>query len=225
MMIVFHNFIISVVAVIFCSFFGICFCSESFHGGTFLAMAGKDSIIIASDSRFSSYQTGPFLLGQFPRCMYRIGSKTLIGFYGLDSDAHFIMDNMREIFSDQCDDDTDAKNIARALSDTLYSSGLQCSPIIVGFLSDGSPHICSMDGLGAQTISNSFAVSGTANSGLYAICESKYQPNLSSNKLITIVEKCLRLALQRDVLSGCGIRILTITKDGIYSKEIEIADV
>ena len=81
-----------------------------------------------------------------------------------------------------------------------------------------------MDGLGAQTISDSFAVTGTANSGLYAICETLYEPNLSSNDLVAVVEKCLRLALQRDVLSGCSIRILTIAKDGMYSKDITVAD-
>ena len=213
-----------IVAIIL-NFWGRCLCSsESFHGGTILAMAGKESVVIASDSRFSSYQTGPFLLGQFPRCMFRVGSKTLIGFYGLDSDARSIMDKMNDDIVQHYDHEIDSKNVARLLSDKLYSSGLQCSPIIVGLSNEGEPHICSMDGLGAQTVSNNFAVTGTANSGLYAICENLYEPNLSSNELVTVVEKCLRLALQRDVLSGCSIRILTIAKDGIYSKDVSIAD-
>ena len=198
--------------------------SESFHGGTLLAMAGKNSVVIASDSRFSSYQTGTFLLGQFPRCIFRVGSKTLVGFYGLDSDALTIMDDMQEKLMNHLDRDVSSGNIARLLSDSLYSASLQCSPIIAGLDDSGKPHICSMDGLGAQTISTSFAVSGTANSGLYAICESAYSPDFSSEELVEVVEKCLRLAMQRDVLSGCSINILTITADGIYSKNIEIAD-
>lgn len=198
--------------------------SESFHGGTLLAMAGKDSVIIALDSRFSSYQTGPFLLGQFPRCVFRVGSKTLIGFYGLDSDARDIMDTIHEKLFLHRDDDVDPMNIARLLSNALYSAGQQCSPIVVGLSGKGSPYICSMDGLGAQTTSQSFAVCGTANSGLYAICEALYRPNLPSTELSALVEKCLRLALQRDVLSGCSIRILTIAEEGIYSKDIEVAD-
>ena len=201
-----------------------CKSNESFHGGTILAMAGKNSVVIASDSRFSSYQTGTFLLGQYPRCIYRVGSKTLIGFYGLDSDARTVMDEMQEKLLHHLDRDVSVKSISRLLSDTLYSSSLQCSPIIAGVGDTGEPHICSMDGLGAQTISDTFAVSGTANFGLYAICESMYRPGLKSEELVIIVEKCLRLAMQRDVLSGCSIRILTITTDGIYSKDIEIAD-
>lgn len=215
--------IIYIVALL-CSIFSVTHGSESFHGGTFLAMAGKDSVVIASDSRFSSYQTGPFLLGQFPRSVFRIGSKTLVSFYGLDSDARSIVDEMRDKLSNIGEEHMYAKNIARVLSDTLYSSGLQCSPIVIGLNEDGLPHICSMDGLGAQTVSESFAVSGTANSGLYAICESIYEPDLSPNKLVEVVEKCLRLALQRDVLSGCSVRILTIMKDGIYSKDVGMID-
>jgi 20S proteasome subunit beta 3 len=198
--------------------------SESFHGGTILAMAGRDSVAIASDSRFSSYQTGPFLLGQYPRCIFRVGSKTLVGFYGLDSDASAIMETMRENLFKHFDKDMNTHSIARLLSDTLYASGLQCSPIVVGLSNRCIPEIFSMDGLGAQTVTRNFAISGTANSGLYAICEAMYQPNLSSEELVAVVEKCLRLALQRDVLSGCSIRILTITEGGIYSKEIDVAD-
>mmetsp|Transcript_11804 Transcript_11804/g.11443 ORF Transcript_11804/g.11443 Transcript_11804/m.11443 type:complete len:221 (-) Transcript_11804:555-1217(-) len=212
-----------IVAILYC-IFSLAYGSESFHGGTFLAMAGKDSVVIASDSRFSSYQTGPFLLGQFPRSVFRVGSKTLVCFYGLDSDARTIVDKIQGELSNIGEDHLYAKNIARVLSDTLYSSGLQCSPIVVGLKDDGLPHICSMDGLGAQTVSESFAVSGTANSGLYAICESIYEPDLSPNELAKVVEKCLRLALQRDVLSGCSVRIHTILKDGIYSKDVEMID-
>ena len=117
-----------------------------------LAMAGKDSVVIASDSRFSSYQTGTFLLGEFPRYVYQVGSKTLVGFYGLDSDARSVMDEIQEKLLHHVDRDVSCKSIARLLSDTLYSSGLQCSPIIAGLDEDCVPRICSMDGLGMALI-------------------------------------------------------------------------
>jgi 20S proteasome subunit beta 3 len=198
--------------------------SDSYHGGTFLAMAGKDSVILASDSRFSSYQTGPFLLGSFPRCIFRVGSKTLVGFYGLDSDARSIMDKIRLKVSDHLDYQLGPSHISRVISDELYRSGLICCPIIVGMEDSGSPYICSMDGLGAQTISDTFAVSGTANAALYAICESTYRPGLDAEELVNIAEYCLRSALVRDVMSGCSIRILTLRKGEIYEKIVDIAD-
>lgn len=61
--------------------------------------------------------------------------------------------------------------------------------------------------------------------GLYALCESSYIPNLDSNELITLAERCYRLALQRDVMSGSDFRIITLTKDNIYIKDITNYDV
>jgi 20S proteasome subunit beta 3 len=199
--------------------------ADSFHGGTLLAMAGRDGVVIASDTRFSSSQTGSFLLGQFPRSIYRMGSRTLVGFYGLDSDARTIMERMREKLSNHREDHLQPSNFARLLSDTLYAGGLICSPILIGLENNGRPFICSMDGLGAQTVSDTFAVSGTANSGLYAICESAYRSDLPVDELADVVEKCMRMALQRDTMSGCSIRIYTLVKDGCYLKEIAVDDV
>ena len=169
---------------------------RSFHGGTLLAMAGRDCVVIASDSRFSSSQTGSFMLGQFPRSIYRIGSKTMIGFYGLDSDARTVVERLRERLLDHEDAHVQPSHLARVLSDTLYASGLLTSPILVGMEDDGRPFICSMDGLGAQTVTDSFAVAGTANTGLYAQCESAYRPGLTADELVDVVERCMRMALQ-----------------------------
>ena len=71
---------------------------NSIHGGTFLAMAGKDSVVLVSDSRFSS-QTGT-MLGKHPRMIIRAGSKCFIGCYGLDADARTLMDKLREKLAD-----------------------------------------------------------------------------------------------------------------------------
>jgi 20S proteasome alpha/beta subunit len=71
-----------------------------------------------------------------------------------------------------------------------------------------------MDSLGARTITKTFSAIGTANAGLLAICESVYKPDLTTNELFHLTKKILRLALQRDVLSGCNMRILILTRDG-----------
>ena len=200
--------------------------AESYNGGTLLAMAGRDAVVIAADSRFSSLETGAFMLGQFPRSIYRIGSRTLVGFYGLDSDARTIMERIREKLAKHHAPHLQPNNLARVLSDTLYASGLICSPILVGMQDDGRPFICSMDSLGAQTVTDSFAVAGTANSGLYALCESEYRPELSADELVNVVEKCLRLALQRDTLSGGNLRLYTLLPNGdTFLKEIQVNDV
>lgn len=188
------------------------------HGGTFLAMTGKDSVMIATDSRFSSPETGSLMLGEFTRPIIRVGSMALIGCFGLESDAHLLMKKLRKKLSVFRQVDLNPFALSRITSDILYTSGLYITPIIVCFDSK-APYICSMDSLGAQTISNTFAAIGTANRGLLSICESIYNSNLSPEELVSLAKTALTLALQRDVLSGCKMRILVLTRSGVIYED------
>lgn len=200
--------------------------SSSIHGGTFIAMAGIDSVVLAADTRFSSYQTGSFLLGEYPRRIFRVGLNIIVGCFGLDADAISLKDHIQILFSDIPLMHIEPQSVARVISDFLYSKPLICSPIVVGFPQNGDkPYICCMDGIGAQTVTTDFALIGTASTSLYAICEDLYQPGLSANDLVETVELCLKSALERDVLSGCKARIFTLNKDGIFAKDFITSDV
>ena len=193
------------------------------HGGTFLAMAGKNSVVMVSDTRFSSQQK--MLLGSHPRPILRVGTRTLVGCFGLDAHARALMWNLKEILVDHLDTEIGPENVARVVSDILYETGMFVSPIVAGLDSDEKPYLCSMDGLGAQTRTNKFAVQGTASKGMMALCESLYQPNLEASELVKLAERCFNLAMQRDVLSGSNLRVLTLTKEALYSKTVKKLDV
>lgn len=194
------------------------------HGGTFLAMVGKDSVVLAADSRFTSYRTGSMFLGEHERNVCRIGSKTIIGLFGLDSDAHDIMSILREKVSEHIDTDLEPPNIAHLLSNILYSKQLMCVPIVIG-LNKETPYLCSMDSLGAQTVSESFVVTGTGVGSLFSICEGLFIPNMSTFQLIDTVKRALKLALQRDVLSGCKVRLYLLHNATIACEDFESDDV
>lgn len=195
------------------------------HGGTFLAMAGKDSVVLLSDSRFSSQKTGSMLLGAYPRKTIRIGSRCLVGCFGLENDAWTLMHKLRGKFTDLDESTVQPRSVARVVSDILYNDNFLLSPMVVGLGKNEVPHICTMDGLGAQTVSDKFAVVGTASEGLLALCESLYQPGLEAPQLAELAERCFHLAMQRDVMSGCDFRVHTLTSEGIYVKDIKRLDV
>lgn len=212
------------VSIILAIFSGVAKCA-SIHGGTYLALAGKDSVALICDSRFSSLRTGSMMLGSYPRLCYRVGSKCIIGCFGLDSDLYHLVDLLRKKLIDHADDDLQPESISRVVSDLLYNNNFLLSPIIIGLTDLCLPYICSMDGLGALTVSDKFAVTGTASEGLYALCESLYLPNLDSQDLIVLAEKCFHLGLQRDILSGGDFQIITITRGNIFVKDIVKSDV
>lgn len=200
--------------------------SSNIHGGIILALNGKDSILLATDTRWSSYATGPYLIGQFHRYVFRVGSRCIVGCYGLDSDSIDMIDYLREKTFKLKDTDIGPEQVTRLVSNYLYKSHIMTIPIIIGFKDDGSSYICSMDGLGALTESNTYAILGTASQSLYALCESNYQLDLNPTQLLVVAEKILTLALQRDVKSGGNINILTLMKDStVYVKDFETFDV
>ena len=215
---------VAIWVVLFSLVFELVRAETTLHGGTFIAFAGENCIVLASDSRFSSPSSGPLLIGQYPRAIYRVG-KTLFGGYGLDSDTTALVDGVRMKLAAFREDDVEPVTVATVVSDLLYEHRYICSPIVAGLNQANQPFLCSMDGLGAQTVSNDFCVTGTAADGLYTICETLYQPNLSAHQLVSLTERCLKEALQRDVMSGCRVHILTLLPDAIHLKIFDSADV
>lgn len=84
--------------------------------------------------------------------MFRVGSRTIIGCFGLDSDSKILMDKLREVLSDHYENsvytDLEPENVAHLISDILYGQNLLLSPIVIGLDSDHKPYICAMDELG-----------------------------------------------------------------------------
>lgn len=184
--------------------------------------------------RFSSPNTGPYLIGQHSRILFRVGADCAVGCFGLDSDARQLLEHIQEKMSSiKESENLGPQNVATLISNFLYKKRLYCTPIIIGLIrkkdKDGKtilePYICSMDSLGAMTSSQSYAVIGTATASLYSLCESNYQAAMETLPLLGLTEKIMKLALQRDVMSGGKVNVLTITEEGIFLKDFDTHDV
>lgn len=220
--------------------------SSNLNGGSYLAMVGDDCLCVATDARFSSHAF-PILLDSTPREIHLIGSTTLLGCFGLEADTMMLLADIRQRLSEHnAHTETDgsgriyANSVTRMVSDILYRNQLLLSPIIAGFVdSDGgatdSAMVATLDGIGAITVSSNYGAVGTSSTGLLAICESLYIPRLPASRLCALSEKCMKMAFQRDILSGSAVKILTLkreyTADGkqltaaLYSKTVSLTDV
>ncbi|GAG36588.1 unnamed protein product, partial [marine sediment metagenome] len=56
------------------------------------------------------------------------------------------------------------------------------------------------------------------------ILEAEYKPGMTVAAGEKLVEKAIRNSISRDVMSGNGIDILTITKDGAKEKYLEVKE-
>ena len=164
------------------------------------------------------------MITQSNRMIYSVGSRSLLGCIGLDCDARGLVNALREKVSSHSDTELGPLNLARCVSNILYKRGFYCTPTVAGLDGAGFPYICSMDGLGSQTISEGFAVSGTASGSLYAICEALYEPDLDGDALVSLTKKCMSLAMQRDVMSGGRCSLYLLKAEGIEKLSFETDD-
>lgn len=184
-------------------------------GGAFLALAGRDAIVIGSDQRFN-LPGSHILLGKHPRKIYRVGKQTLIGCYGLDGDASTLFQLLRKKLHENSitNRQASAEVVSSAISNILYDNQLFAVPIIAGFSQSGKPYLCSMDSLGSKSESPSFLALGTAAASISTNCERLYGPDMTPDELVAVAKTCMRTALHRDAVSGCGLRIVTLLKNG-----------
>ena len=82
------------------------------------------------------------------------------------------------------------------------------------------PYLCSMDVIGATSLSADFACGGAATSSLYGTAEAFWRPNMDRNELLAVIAKAFVAALERDCLSGYGALVYVLTSDGITEYDI-----
>ncbi len=62
---------------------------------------------------------------------------------------------------------------------------------------------------------NDYDASGSGRTFMLGLLERQYKKDITVKQGIELAKECLLSSTQRDVFSGCGIDIFTITKDGI----------
>jgi 20S proteasome subunit beta 3 len=82
------------------------------------------------------------------------------------------------------------------------------------------PYLCSMDVIGATSLSSDFACGGAATSSLYGTAEAFWRPHMDRDELVHVVAKAFVAALERDCLSGYGALVYLLTADGITEYDI-----
>ena len=122
-------------------------------------------------------------------------------------------------------DKINTKSVAKMLSNMLYSrkmAPLYTNLIIAGVDKEG-PQVYTLDGLGSL-IPEEFGATGTGMLLSMGILEADYKPDMSIEDGVKLVEKAIRNSIKRDAMSGNGIDLLIITKEGAEERRIEIKE-
>lgn len=195
------------------------------NGGSLLAMAGEGCVAMAVDKRFGS---GPQMVTIAPRHVWSPHANLMLGFVGLEGDVRSLSEDLKIEVANKRNrslgfgTNTAERRIsppalASVTSHLLWNKrSYFVEPLVVGLMEKtGKPFLCAMDMIGAQSFSKSFICAGAASESLYGTAEALWNPNLGPEELANVCGKAFQSALERDCLSGYGILVYLITKDGI----------
>lgn len=199
-------------------------------GTTTVGIVCKDGIVLAADKRATS---GYLIAHKKFDKIANITENIAVTVAGTVSDVQLLIKylkaelNLKEIRTDRT---TTVKEAANLLAAFVYSNIRKFSviPGISHFLLAGKDshgfqlYDLSPDGSIAEM--DDYVSSGSGSVIAFGVLETLYKKGLSIEEGVKLAAKSINAAVQRDIASGNGIDIVTITKDGIrkvFSKEFE----
>lgn len=198
--------------------------SEKYNGAAIIAMAGKDCVGIACDTRLG--MQAQTVAMDFQK-VFRVTDKTFLGLAGLATDVQSVSQLLKfklNMYKMNEERDIKPKTLSALLSNMMYEKRFGpwfVEPVIAGLTEDNKPFLSSMDCLGCEMMTKDFVVAGTMEEALYGMCESMYKPDMEEEDLFETLSQCLLSACNRDALSGWGAVVHIITPKGITSKKLQ----
>ncbi|MBW2977021.1 proteasome subunit beta [Candidatus Woesearchaeota archaeon] len=199
-------------------------------GTTTVALMCKEGVVLAADKR----ATSGYLISykKFDKVI-SISDNIAVTVAGTVSDvqllAKYIKAELR-LKKIRTDRESTVKEAANLLSMLVYNNIRKLSLIpgishfIVGGKDESGFHLYDLSPDGSIVEIDDYVSSGSGSVMVYGVMETLYQKNMSVDEGVKLAAKSINAAVQRDIASGNGVDIVTITQDGIkkvFSKEID----
>ncbi|XP_070590019.1 proteasome subunit beta type-1 [Erythrolamprus reginae] len=209
------------------------FSPYTFNGGTILAIAGEDFVVVASDTRLS--EDYAIHSRESPKC-YKLTDTTVIGCSGFHGDCLTltkIIEARLKMYKHSNNKTMTSGAIAAMLSTILYSRRFfpyYVYNIIGGLDEEGKGAVYSFDPVGSYQ-RDSFKAGGSASAMLQPLLDNQVglknmqgvnQLPLSLEKALQLVKDVFISAAERDVYTGDALKICIITKDGIQEESFPL---
>lgn len=200
-------------------------------GTTTIGIMCKDGIVLAADKR----ATSGYLISykKFDKII-NITDNIAVTVAGTVSDVQLLTKYLKaelKLKDIRTGRDTTVKEAASLLANFVYSNIRKFSLIpgishfIVGGRDSRGVHLYDLSPDGSIVEIDDYISSGSGSVMAFGVLETLYKQGLSVEEGVKLAAKGVNAAVQRDIASGNGIDIVTITKDGIkkvFSKELEL---
>ncbi len=205
--------------------------SEMKTGTTTIGLVCKDGIVLAADKR----ATSGYLISykKFDKII-TITDSIAVTVAGTVSDVQLLTKYLKaelRLKDIRTGRETNVREAANLLANFVYNNIRKMSMIpgishfIVGGKDSTGFHLYDLSPDGSIVEVDDYISSGSGSVMAFGVLETLYKKGLSADETVKLAAKGINAAVQRDIASGNGIDIVSITKDGIkkvFSKELEI---
>jgi len=195
-----------------------------YNGAAIIAMAGKNCVGIAADTRLGvQAQT---VATDFKK-VFKMNEKLFVGLAGLGSDVQTLEQQLKfrtNLYELKEERKMKPETFSALLSTMLYEKRFGpyfCEPVVAGLNDKNEPFLSAMDLIGAPVFTDDFVVSGTCTANLYGMCETLYKPNQEPDDLFETLAQALLASVDRDALSGWGGVVHIITSEGVTTRDLK----
>ena len=205
--------------------------SEMKTGTTTMGLVCKDGLVLAADKR----ATSGYLISwkKFDKII-QITDNVAVTVAGTVSDVQLLVKYLKaelRLKDIRTSRETTVKEASNLLANFVYNNIRKLSLIpgishfIVGGKDSSGFHLYDLSPDGSIVEVDDYISSGSGSVMAFGVLETLYKKGLSVDEGVKLAAKGVNAAVQRDIASGNGIDIVTITKDGIkkvFSKELEM---
>jgi len=191
-------------------------------GATTVGVVCSDGVILASEKRVSY---GYFVVSRLGKKVFRITERIGAACAGLVSDMQVLVRDV-EAYANLFKLDTGrpipVKSAAKIMSNLLF--GRRLIPLItqtlVGGMDEEGASIYVLDILGS-VIPDKYAAVGSGAEIAVGVLEEGYRDGISVEEARGLIVRAVKSAVSRDVMSGDGVDLLIINKEGIQEESIK----
>ncbi|MCY0867950.1 MAG: proteasome subunit beta [Desulfurococcus sp.] len=189
--------------------------------GTVVGLKTSEGVVLASEKRLTY---DGFILSRNARKIHMVTSRVGVGFAGLMGDVNFLVRLLKleaKNYELQHGREIKARSLAKLLSVILYSYKLipMLTEVVVGGYDNDTPSIYILDPVGSL-IEEKYAALGSGAQLALGYIEPRYKPDLTLSEAEELAVNAIKAVIERDVLSGDGVDIAIISREGYKFKEI-----
>jgi proteasome beta subunit len=191
-------------------------------GATTIGLTFKDGVLLASEKRVSY---GYLVVSKTGKKVFKITDHIGAACAGLVSDMQVLIREVEaygNLFKLDVGRAISVRSAAKLMSNLLFNRRMAplITQTIVGGIDSEGASLYSLDPLGS-VLPDKYMVVGSGTEIAMGVVEDGYEDNMSLQEAKELVNRAMKSAISRDIMSGDGIDFLIITKQGIQEESIK----